>query len=408
MTIQKHIFITGVTGFLGSELAQRFLMLNYEITVLVHSNNNASAEERVKQLFDKSVYDTAVSNIDAIKLHIVEGDIKQNNLGMDITTYDSLSNSIDEVFHCAAATKFSGIDSSELIKTNHIGTENVLQFCLSGKKKHIHHISTAYVAGRKKGIVYESELNDSHGFNNIYEESKFMAEQSVQNFSLKHGLDFTVYRPTIIVGDSRTGHTLNSDGLSLFTRTLLSIKRRIKNSQQNKDSILKENDNVYIPVRILGNAETTINLVPVDYVINTIMSIFLDRNRSRTTFHIVNPYPPTLSFILESIIDTIKVTGPTIVGTNELQAEGMTSLEKMISKKLDVYNLYMHNEPYFQSKNTMEILNDFCITCPKITKQIISMFVNYLISNNGTNIDNREHKASLQPATTKLLEEVTV
>ncbi|MGR3317693.1 MAG: SDR family oxidoreductase [Candidatus Anammoxibacter sp.] len=393
MANQKTILLTGATGFLGSELLKRFIMLDYDIKILVRANGNINPEEKIMRLLAKARLGAAVSQFG--KVQVFEGDVTENNLGLSEKIFHELSNSVHEVFHCAAATKFSGLNREDLLNTNYTGTKNIIKFCLSGREKHLHYISTAYVAGEKRGIVYENELNDFHGFHNHYEESKFFAEKAVHKYASTHKLHYTIYRPSIIVGDSITSYTMNFDGIYLFSRTLFLLKRRLESkaekSGSSMDQSLKEigvtklNSNVHIPVRIPANPTATINLVPIDYVTNAIISIFLDKNRLNKTFHITNSYPPKLKFLLESISDTIGITGTVIVGHDEFHTKAMTSLEKKAWEKIKVYGLYMHNEPYFQSSNTQLILNDFCIECPKITREFISNLIKYAIASNWGN-----------------------
>ncbi|MGR3176550.1 MAG: SDR family oxidoreductase [Candidatus Anammoxibacter sp.] len=402
MMNRKTILLTGATGFLGSELLKRFIMLDYDIKILVRVNNNINPEEKIRRLLTKAGLDTVISQFG--KVQVFEGDITKNNLGLNENTFHELSNSVHEVFHCAAATKFSGLNRENLLRTNYTGTMNIIKFCLSGKEKHLHYISTAYVAGEKRGIVYENELNDSHGFHNYYEESKFLAEKAVHKYASTRKLHYTIYRPSIIVGDSITSYTMNFDGIYLFSRTLFLLKRRLESKGRESEpsmnqplkgfGVNKSNNNVHLPLRIPANPEATINLVPIDYVTSAIVSIFLDTNRVNKTFHITNSYPPKLKFLLESISDAIGITGTGIVDHNEFCTKKMTLLEKKVWEKIKVYGLYMHSEPYFQSNNTQLILNDFCIECPKITREFISNLIKYAIANNWGN-NELTHTAAL-------------
>ena len=403
MDNQKTVLLTGSTGFLGSELLKRFILLDYDIKLLVRANSNINPEEKIKQLLARPGLDTPVLQLGRVQ--VFEGDITDINLGLNENTFHELSNSVHEVFHCAAATKFSGLTRKDLLTTNYTGTNNIIKFCISGRKKHLHYISTAYVAGEKKGIVYEDELDDSHGFHNHYEESKFLAEASIHRYASTHSLNYTIYRPSIIIGDSKTNYTMNFDSIYLFSRTLFLLKRRFKSKAKNSEltmsppleklSLDKLNGNVHMPIRIPANPDATLNLVPIDYVTCAIVSIFLDKVRVNKTFHIVNPYPPKLKFLLEAISDAIGITGTVIVEHNNYQIKDVTSLEKKIWEKIKVYNLYMRCEPFFQSNNAQSILNDFYIECPKITKKVIYDLIKYAIDNNWGNNDMLNETSSL-------------
>jgi predicted RND superfamily exporter protein len=85
------------------------------------------------------------------------------------------------------------------------------------------HFSTAYIAGRRQGRVRESEIDVGQRFNNPYESSKCRAELFVRDWSLRTGLAAFIFRPSIVVGDSREGRIVNFDGLYNFMRLLDSM-----------------------------------------------------------------------------------------------------------------------------------------------------------------------------------------
>lgn len=299
MANHKTILLTGATGFLGSELLKRFILLNYDINLLVRTNNYTDLEERKIQILRQIGLDANNDSLLSKKIILFEGDITSNNPGLNNYDLKQLIENVDEVFHCAAATKFSGLSREYLLNTNYKGTKNILEFCVSGYKKHLHYISTAYVAGEKKGIVYENELDKSSGFRNYYEESKYLAEKAVHKCAATHNLPFTIYRPSVIIGDSQTFFTVNFDSIYIFSRILFFLKRKYElmskrngysANNQLKTFGIDKVDGIYnIPIRIPANPKATLNLVPVDFVINTIISIFLDKNRKKQNFSYRKP-----------------------------------------------------------------------------------------------------------------------
>src|SRR5207247_6389267 len=96
------------------------------------------------------------------------------------------------------------------MRVNVDGTRHVLDFaerCPSLQR--FHYVSTCYVSGRHHGVFGEDDLDVGQRFNNFYEETKFLAEVEVRRRS---GLPVTIYRPSVVVGDSRTGETQKFDG----------------------------------------------------------------------------------------------------------------------------------------------------------------------------------------------------
>ena len=106
------------------------------------------------------------------------------------------------------------------VRVNLEGTRNVNQFAGSLRHlKHYHYVSTCYVAGKRKGVIFENELRHDAGFRNYYEETKYLAEMEVD--ALKSELPITIHRPAVVCGDSRTGETAKYDGIYYLIRYLL-------------------------------------------------------------------------------------------------------------------------------------------------------------------------------------------
>jgi thioester reductase-like protein len=104
---------------------------------------------------------------------------------------------VDTLLHSAASTRLHMDESGEPLKTN-LGGAKVLRRLVDRKPMNVHLISTAYVCGFTQGQMM-MEVNHPRGdFVNVYEESKWEAEQIWMG-------DATILRPSIIVGDSETG-----------------------------------------------------------------------------------------------------------------------------------------------------------------------------------------------------------
>ena len=107
------------------------------------------------------------------------------------------------------------------LRVNVGGTRNVLEFARSMPHlRHFHHVSTCYVAGKREGVILETELRHDAGYRNFYEESKYLSEEEVDSF--KNELPITIHRPAVVCGDSRTGETAKYDGVYYLIHYLLS------------------------------------------------------------------------------------------------------------------------------------------------------------------------------------------
>lgn len=380
---QKTIFVTGATGFLGGYITRELLNAGFRLKLLVRGTTNSPAHERYSEIFPNHTPAAYVSGLLSSRLEIIEGDITKCCLGLDTKEYIQLAETVDEVFHCAAATKFNNDAFDTLTRANVSGAENIASFCYAGKLKRLHYISTAYVAGKRRDMVFEEELDNGQEFNNTYEKSKFYAEKLVGIFATRCNIPTTVYRPSIIVGDSRSGYTKNHDNIYVFGKGLY----RLKNYAMRKDNggnrpICWNDTNHLPPMRILGDKYGTINLIPIDYAARAIVAISRQAESINKTFHIVNPSPPSLGELAEWTGVATGVSHTKIVDAYEFRKQPRTMVEKLFLQGTEAFQPYMFGEPDFDSTNTRKLLIGTGIECPLITQELINRFIQYGIAAN--------------------------
>jgi thioester reductase-like protein len=238
----SEIFLTGIPGFIGRSLLQKWLdSSDAAFHLLVRSKYDESPQGRVKQVLAE-LYPCADSEHIARRVEVMEGDVSVDRLGLNDADYKRLAEKITHVIHCAAAARFD-LELEEARKTNVKGTENVLGLARECKSlKKIDYIGTAYVAGRRKGIIKEDELDEGQEHNNTYERSKLEAEHLVRESM--SALPITIFRPSIVICDSRTGRiSLHSAFYRLLRMYLLG---RLK--------------------MLPGDPSCLLDLVPVDYM----------------------------------------------------------------------------------------------------------------------------------------------
>ena len=373
---QKTILITGATGFLGSFITQELLEAGFRLKLLVRKTHSLQATERVSEIFPLSALSVFADRTRVGRIEIIEGDVSKKYLGLDTREYRRLAETIDEVFHCAAATKFND-GHNTLTQTNVSGTETVVRFCYTEKIKRLHYISTAYVAGKRRDVVYEDELDKGQAFNNNYEKSKFDAEKILGQFVRQYDVPTTVYRPSIIVGNSRTGYTKNYDNIYIFGKGLYYLKNyKTQKSHENDFSMNPKRIHQSSYLRIPGDKYGTINLIPVDYAARAIITISRRDESINKIFHIVNPSPPTLGEVAEWMA---VATGNRIriVPFHELQAQPYTVFEKLFLRGTEAFQPYLFGESYFDFTNTKRLLSGTGIECPLITQEHINRFIQY-------------------------------
>lgn len=257
-------FVTGGAGALGREIVGRLLCTDAtsRVTLLLRARSELEADSR---LDDIHRYVAKYFGVSAMRrLGRVRGDVTGLHLGMEREDYHQLTEQVTHVIHCAASTELGQpIDIARRINVE--GTREVLRFaadCL--QLAVLSHISTAYVAGKRDGVIREDELDEGQGFLNAYEQSKLEAEQLVH--AAAPDLPILVFRPSIIVGDSVDGHL---SCLSTIYRPLRAIVRR------------------RVPITP-DRASTRLDLVPVDYVADAIARLTTVPRRRNATYHVTS------------------------------------------------------------------------------------------------------------------------
>ncbi len=395
---EKIVLVTGATGFLGSAITRRFLTSGYKLRLLIRKRNYDTSptsfgwESTIKELIlgsqpneylqeqhsingiwtnaDESLYNLFLNNVE-----IFEGDITSSYLGLEKQEHKRLCNEVDEVFHCAAATHFENQQADELVTVNVKGTENMLQFASTGKQKRFHYVSTAYVAGKQNEIVYENELVDEEPlFNNEYERSKFIAEQVVIQYAKSNEIPYTIYRPSIIVGNSKTGATCKFDNIYIFAKVLLNIRNSVIDHKS-------ENLND-ISVRVPGVPNALINLVPIDYVADAIVAILKVKESINKIFHITNPDPPELSELRDLLMPVLGIKGINVKIDGQVEHKRLSAIERLFLRHTKTYYSYLFSRLRFDCRNTQGVLESAGIVCPAITRDLVKVLVDFAISHN--------------------------
>jgi long-chain acyl-CoA synthetase len=187
---------------------------------------------------------------------------------MDGERVAKISPRIDHVIHCAASVRFD-LPLEVARRDNTEGTRNVLNFaerCV--RLKRFDYIGTAFVAGDRRGVIREDELDVGQRFRNSYEQTKMEAEKLVRAFGERHPT--AIYRPSVVVGSSKTGETTTFQGFYqalLFYRKLYTKK---------------------LIVLLPADPNMPLDLVPVDYVVDSLFALIDDPRSIGGCFHLAS------------------------------------------------------------------------------------------------------------------------
>jgi thioester reductase-like protein len=257
------ILFTGFPGFIGMRLLPRLLELKpgARVVCLVQEKFLGVARQSIEAL------EGAHPNLKG-RIGLVSGDITAPGLGIDRGEAQGLRGELTEAYHLAAVYDLS-VAREPAHRINVLGTRHVLEF-LEGAKRfdRLHYVSTAYVSGKHVGTFRESDLDVGQAFKNHYEETKFLAEVEV----VKSPVPRTIYRPGVVVGDSRTGETGKFDGPYFVLRAMERLP----------------SPGLFIR---LGKGDGTVNVVPVDFVVEALARLSAaDLSRGKT-YHLTDPRP---------------------------------------------------------------------------------------------------------------------
>jgi nucleoside-diphosphate-sugar epimerase len=380
---KKVIFLTGATGFIGSNLVPKFIEHGYHIKALIRRK-----KENSKSRLLKAITRNGINLIDALnvvkEIDIIEGDITKENFGLSRDAISPLLKDTTDLFHCAAAVSFNN-EKKDLLEAHNIaGTHNVLSFARFLNSPHIHYMSTAYVCGQRKGIIRENELNESQKFNNIYESIKCRAEELAQAYAKQHSIKITVYRPSVIVGDSKTGENYSNYGPYGILRIEDISLRKLRQELEKGSPIFKNsgakitNGKFFIPLRVKGNNNKKLNLVTSNYALSAIFQIFISKENAGKTFHITNSDPPTVKLLKDCISELLDSDGIEFVGLSEFEKEPMKPWEKIFDKNIRIYTPYLLiDEPEFDDSNTRSIIKHTGLKQPYFDKNLVMKLLSY-------------------------------
>ena len=328
-------FVTGATGAMAPFLVHHFLHQDTGHRFLCLARR-ADAPERLRRRIE-AICPACAPRVAPPAVRFVDG---------DMTRPIQADGRVDAAWHFAADLRMVPDAAPAIYATNLEGTRNILDFCVRNRAA-LYYLSTAYVCGTRTGLVREDELLCGQGFRNAYEASKAHAELLVQEWLVRHpGI---VFRPSIVLGDTRTGTALAFQGLYKLVWALWFLRERL-GARTGKAGAALADLMLRIPIVLpCISAEAGINVVGVEYVTALLADLHRRPEAVGRTFHLANPSPPTARVLLDLISGLVGVRGMRLVETGalhlaEMLAELPESIRRLVSKLWDQVKVYC---PYF-------------------------------------------------------------
>ncbi|HEY2847254.1 MAG TPA: SDR family oxidoreductase [Pyrinomonadaceae bacterium] len=346
MLFRESILLTGFPGFIASRLVERLAHPQTQFFLLVEPRFVEKAIEEVELVAEEQ-------GVPLESFVIVEGDITRPNLGIASEDLDVIRAETTQIFHLAAVYDLA-VEQDLATRVNLDGTKNVNALALSiTNLRRYNYISTCYVAGKRTGRIRETELEHEAGFRNHYEETKYLAEREVER--LKSQLPVTIFRPSVVVGDSETGETSKYDGiyyLIQYLRKAPSVLRLVN----------------------VGNDKVHLNLVPVDFVVDAIAALSNDTATIGKTLQIADPSPLTTAELFDTIAKEL-------TGRKSEFGPPTRLVEWFLRTKLSppITGLPDYGVPYFFIEQTYDTslasnaLKPYDISCPPFTSYVSNL-----------------------------------
>ncbi len=328
-------FLTGFPGFIGKRLVASLLGREPEARVI------ALVEPRMA-----NAATAAAKEIDLDRIEILTGDIGDRRLGLGDGDYERVAAEIETVHHLAAVYDLAvPLDIAQRVNVD--GTGNVLDLCRRAERlERLNYVSTAYVSGVRTGVVYEHELSLGQRFKNHYESTKFQAEVWVRE--MMDRVPTTIYRPAIVVGDSLTGETQKFDGPYYLLRFISATLER------------------GMPLPNIGRGRTPFNVVPVDFIVDSMVALAELPEAVDETVHLCDPDPLSSHDLVEVLSELYAGRKPSYT----LPSRGVSSALRIKAVR-EFYGgtpaqsvRYMNHPVRYDTRRADELLAAQGLRCP--------------------------------------------
>ncbi len=262
-------FITGATGFIGRRLVRKLLERDGSIIYILIRESEKDLLEHLQEFW----------GCDSGRVVPVVGDLTQPLLGVTAVDCRKLGKKTTHFFHLAAIYDLKA-DAASQLRVNVDGTRNAVRFAEAIGARHFHLFSSIASAGLYEGLFREDMFEEAEGLEHPYFRTKHDSEGIVRG---ECGIPWRIYRPALVVGDSRTGEMDKVDGPYYFFKLIQRLRKMLPS---------------WMPT--IGIEGGRINVVPVDFVVDAVDHIAHLKGEDGKCFHLVDPTPMRVGDLLNT------------------------------------------------------------------------------------------------------------
>lgn len=328
--------VTGFPHLIARRMAQEIVKRapKARVILLVLEKHEADARAFVQKLPTRQ----------RSRIEVQLGDVAAIDLGLAGSEVRRLVRHVTHIYHMAEIS-YLGLEKPEMRRVNVEGTRNILTFATECEDfQRLTHYSTAFVSGDRVGVVMEDELDEGQSFPDPVAQTKFEAEVLVRRACAR--LPITIVRPSIVVGDSKTGEIDRMVGPYYAIVLHLLSPRELR-------------------LPLPGSGRAPLNMVPIDFVARATYALSLKPEAKGQTFHLTDPNPLSSRRVIEFVAQK---TGkkpplgriPARLTQLLMRAPGLEKILRSPRQALEHFNHFA----IYNCRNTLAALTPEGITCP--------------------------------------------